>query len=697
MRSSTASILTIGFIASFLAVSIAFFFANVCSSSNKWSPCDGVDLVIVGGDCNDTVSSEIERDSLIDNMKELRREILKIEKEKAELAKKYDNIKASCQVQFSKDEMNSRGKNDTNMDEYQLKVDFLPIQHDGSANHPQTSVCRNLPLALPSPETIWMENIGAIFRKSKHRRDPDWDFKEFTALLMNLITPSILKKSIKSHPSRNAIRQVLDIVQRRHDYFVKLRPHSHQAPSELVDMPPPLKILVMGGSVSLGVLCNKNPQEIKAGRFFRIPCAWPWRLNHLINDLLGFEAVHIENISQGGLNTKIGELILDFKLFPDAFLPDGPDVIINAFSSNDMHILTMNDASSMNLTLSDALFEMNQNFIRKALSIRPQNPPLLVYLDDYLGNEQDKIMELMSFHNVISELSSYYPMMFVSYADAVRHLVYGSVEETWFSSPWVGKEGWERQIHPGMGMHMSVPWVFAFNILDLIVSFCNEEAYGSCIGNLSSCYEIIPDISESEIPGGPKPMPSVILPALTGELQLEHISKLWRSDLKSSSFVTEKNPSKLSRVCHNAWIAGVNLLKEEELKQVMKKIENFNSGWDVVSDNNKLGFAPISGVGSKVIIDINNSDSGIREVNILAMKSYGHDWDQSTARFTIFTNDENLPIHKEEIFGFHQSETSVTYSYKFDLRESIKQENLKLAIELVGGTKFKITGMAFCS
>ena len=426
------------------------------------------------------------------------------------------------------------------------------------------------------------------------------------------------------------------------------------------------------------------------------PCAWPWRLNHLINDLLKFEAVQIENAAQGGLNTKIGERVFDFQLYPDSFLPHGPDIIINAFSSNDMHVLTMNEASSQNLTLSDALFEMNENFVRKVLSSRQKNPPLLVYFDDYLGNEQNNIKELMSFGNTVSQLSSYYPIMFVSYADAVRHLVYGSVEEAWFSPPWVGEDGWERQIHPGMGAHISMVWIFAFNILNAVVSFCNEEAYLSCAGNLSKCNDVFLDVSNSTILQGPKPIPSTILPALTDDIKLETLSSKWRNqDVESSTVYDDK--LEVSRNCKSAWIVGVSLKEEKELKLILDEFVTFSSGWNVELDNGKLGLAPTSGLGSKMTLAIDNNDGAFRTLHILAMKSYGDEWSNSTARFTVYTNDEMSPIFQEDIYGYHQSKTSVTYAYKFDLNYEGKAEKLNLTIELVGGNKFKVTGMGLCS
>ena len=54
-----------------------------------------------------------------------------------------------------------------------------------------------------------------------------------------------------------------------------------------------------------------------------------------------------------------------------------------------------------------------------------------------------------------------------------------------------------------------------------------------------------------------------------------------------------------------------------------------------------------------------------------------------------------------EITGFHDKQTSETYSVKLDLRSNgqdgaSKSDDLKITIELIGGSTFKIIGMAFC-
>ena len=83
-----------------------------------------------------------------------------------------------------------------------------------------------------------------------------------------------------------------------------------------------------------------------------------------------------------------------------------PDIIINAYATNDMHIITMLEAQQGNTTLRDKVFDMIQDFVRRIMEPSPdvgttsscgssqqqqRLPPLLVHMDDYLGNEQREI------------------------------------------------------------------------------------------------------------------------------------------------------------------------------------------------------------------------------------------------------------------------------------------------------------------
>jgi len=451
-------------------------------------------------------------------------------------------------------------------------------------------------------------------------------------------------------------------------------------------------------------MCRENPQNFKIGRYFRLPCAWPWRLNHYINDLLGFEAVQIENIAVGGINTDVGEKIVNFGLYPESFLPGGPDVIINAFSSNDMHIKTMQDATASNETIEEAVFRMTQKFVRAVLK-KCDSPPMLIFVDDYLGNEQRTISELMTSSKAIRSLADYYGFMAISFADSFRHIVYGSVEESWFSPPWVGSDGWERQIHPGFGFHTVAPIIFTFNIMNAVISFCNEEAFSYCLGSLSTCAPSIAVVDPSSINGAPKTLPDGLPPPLTSNLELEHVTSLWRQESKeqNAECLDRKSSKSIPKVpCSFAWISGINsAAKDKDLRTLMEGVTLNNVGWEAVKDHDKVGLVVTGGVGSKLSLGFETLSTSVNTVTLMAMKSYGDEWYGSEIEVCLFRGKDNEEaIFKKVISGYHKSQTSVSYTYNFELDDDksfVEGEYLKLDITFVAGKKFKVTGMGLCS
>jgi hypothetical protein len=97
-----------------------------------------------------------------------------------------------------------------------------------------------------------------------------------------------------------------------------------------------------------------------------------------------------------------------------------------------MHVLTMNEATSGNQTLRSKLLDMTRDFVQFVLTRRPcagQAPPLVLHLDDYLGNEQREIASTMEFSQTVNTLAQYYGITTMSYANMVQ-TVYGDTRES---------------------------------------------------------------------------------------------------------------------------------------------------------------------------------------------------------------------------------------------------------------------------
>ena len=63
-------------------------------------------------------------------------------------------------------------------------------------------------------------------------------------------------------------------------------------------------------------------------------CAWPTRFKLLINQFLGMDVVEVYNLGIGGTNSDTATRMVDYWMYPDELKQEGPDVIINSYSTN---------------------------------------------------------------------------------------------------------------------------------------------------------------------------------------------------------------------------------------------------------------------------------------------------------------------------------------------------------------------------
>ena len=140
----------------------------------------------------------------------------------------------------------------------------------------------------------------------------------------------------------------------------------------------------------------------------------------------------------------------------------------------------------------------------------------------------------------------------MSYADVIREFVYGDTYETWFSSEWwvqdktTKKKGsmvFDRQIHPGMGMHIASIWVTAYNLLQLASTYCSipTDVVNHLKNNSISEYRAglwgLPELDGrfKDPKGKPQSQPEGLPPELTKDLLLEDITSLWRDQSSTAN------------------------------------------------------------------------------------------------------------------------------------------------------------------
>lgn len=577
-------------------------------------------------------------------------------------------------------------------------------------------------LPTTSSVALWRDNLESIKWSTKHFNDHSFVFHDFNARMMHYLTPQKLQTSVKTLPFNqwDKVGEIAELAYKRYMYMRQVEhgipPASSSAETPLgAAVPRPVNILIMGGSVTMGVYCVNNPVHQTALK--RPSCHWPRRFKEFINGLIrqkkfGTNVFDVYTVALGGTNTRGGTTIWEYKLFPENM--PYPDIVINSFSTNDMHVISMEQANISNMTLEDHILAMNQDFIRKVLKPRSScsedSPPLLLYLDDYVGNEQKKIMDLTSVNEVLHKLSMYYGFGFMSYADAVRDFVYRNPLEQWFSpSEWP-----ERQIHHGTGGHTAIPWVVSYYLLNVLTTYCDRLNIGQ-----DHSYEPVgglPKLNDPHgvIPGDPGPRPNRALPPkIDQNLTLDNIAELWWKAHNATPFFNESECPPVTA----ATTADEMLLKRrspcyfrmfwnfmpQSMTQSMEPYMVENDGWNE-SLEEKNGLIPTKS-GAMLKLQFKNVTDTIQTLNFVAMKSYGDKWEGSKVKIDAFvdrkgdSSPSSEPLRTIYVEGFHDKKTSESYDYKVDLGESQVQvgDNLRIHMKLIGGSTAKVMGMLLCN
>jgi hypothetical protein len=540
-----------------------------------------------------------------------------------------------------------------------------------------------------------MHNLDRIHQASRLAQDKDFSASDFTAQVLHMISPR-LPLSVKSQTrERTSIDSILKKAFARYQYL--------KQGDDGVTPPPPVRIVVMGGSVTKGVNCYASIKGVN-----RFQCAWPNRLENMINQLFGGELVEVTAVGMGGTNSATGATILEHDLLPaDA---KNPDIIINSYSTNDMHAITMRQAASGNATLRDKLFDMTQDFVRQAL--RPQSckgvqQPLLLHMDDYLGNEQREIWSTTELSQGVNVLANYYGFASMSYADMVRDWVYGDTRESLFSPQgWYDGDVFSREIHPGVGAHSTMAWAVAYNLLNLATTHCSMESESIIGATEQRKLQLLESPEAADIPGKPLPVPKGLPPRLSRELSLEEVSGLWRES--SEELVRSESRSSSGRCqdrCPFSWVGGIDLQQSNAqwVEEYFNEHITKSSGWKLAGGEQKIGFVPVDGKhGSELTLNFANLTQSVRSVTLFTMKSYGERWKDSRAQVKILNKSRSHQTWNEtnavELSGFHDKDTSETYTEVIHLSKKVSAgDSLRISTTFLQGGTFKIMGFAICS
>jgi len=584
-------------------------------------------------------------------------------------------------------------------------------------------ICRALFDNGSSPAALWRNNVDRIFRASQNPNVPQYaNATQLFDILSSsgVLTTDRLRQGLRTRPASEpsnqaaALKRVLDKIDGR----LAATDDSDVDESELVH------VAVFGGSVTVGRGCWPESRGLVNRQ-----CSWPRRLELLVNQLAGKDIVRVHNLAVGGTGTEQGIVFVKYWMYPSnaesrVLRELGPDVIINSYSTNDsLPPWGMTEGVADELLLRNR--EKQQEFIRTAMLSRPCDPPLVLHMDDYLGHQSpESILGELSYRQAVYQVASWYGTMFVSYADAVRDLVYRDTKETTFSPQWVHPKTGEYQVevHFGYQAHAAAAWVLAYSFLEVLYDHCQDSAHSATAESGDAAVENI----ARRLP-----------PMLTDDLRIADVSQKWEQDAAAVTGAasvdctavaspaahsaadggngTSTDSSSSLNPCEMTWLASpTGIFQAGALNRFMDKyITDTNGGWGVATDmkrdgwKNKLGWEALTpkdkkGNPASFTMKLGPLKKSVSAITIFYMRSYGEKWAKSTARFTVasLSGSSAAPatIDERDLLGYHNSNTSISYTERIELPQAVPVgDSVTLRVDLTGGTTFKISGMMFCS
>eukprot|EP00546_Thalassionema_frauenfeldii_P010408 CAMPEP_0178912372 /NCGR_PEP_ID=MMETSP0786-20121207/10225_1 /TAXON_ID=186022 /ORGANISM="Thalassionema frauenfeldii, Strain CCMP 1798" /LENGTH=504 /DNA_ID=CAMNT_0020584945 /DNA_START=68 /DNA_END=1582 /DNA_ORIENTATION=- len=488
------------------------------------------------------------------------------------------------------------------------------------------------------------------------------EYKALVQDLFSFLTSSRLLKSSETFPQDlNALKSLHNIV------------------GETIAGNRQLQVAVFGGSLTAGHGCLENPLGVPSQQSFlkrQLPCAWPARFEHLVNSMFGKELINVTNMAMAATTSDVGATVVEYQLWPPALLPNGPDIIIASFATNDALAEATQSEIYQNMQSLITAIQAEKNCDRNKM-------PLLIYMDDFIA-WPGEVKKWLDFHHDLHELSDWYGFGFLSYANVLRDVVHSSdmfdKKNSYFKGEWEKKRNGKisPNPHPGITFHITMSWIVTFSMLQLAVHTCS-----------------ILDLRGTDDSDTNKMiLPSIPRPPLNSKLLTEEIPKQWKdlenSEQKRCSTFTSGNR------CAFVWVA--NRVSEfrtaAAIEGFLKRFLDSSSGWKAEGNSyrSKHGYVAKE-AAAKFSLTIPSLESNVRFLTVLALKSYGSEWEGSRLKMSAMGKEFFMD-------GYHNSSTSVIIPHKFDLaaKNSVKRGgNITVDFQMVGGKTFKITGMAFCS
>jgi hypothetical protein len=337
--------------------------------------------------------------------------------------------------------------------------------------------------------SVWLSYKDQLLNGLIHPQDEQHWHKPWIDDLLTFLTPLQLKQTVLPHTDPSILRSLQIKLQNR-----LTNPTIY----------PKVKVFVFGGSIVEGSGCDTLPpvyfwndrRQKLLYRSFQ-DCAWPNRLQ-LLADVFLPDAIHVVNLAVGGTHSRAAVPILEHWLLPQMG-PNGPDIIVNAYAANDN--LPPAYHNTHNTTTDNfhkyRIFKRLVEFVTTAARSRNDcQMPWIIFVNDYLGNQQESLMGESTLDEMVQLLvesstssstsstssstsSTSSSLSYVRPAHILSRYVWANTSEHVWSGVWKNKKGLPKvDVHYGTAGHVTTTIVLAYAFLQWGMDFCQEELFG---------------------------------------------------------------------------------------------------------------------------------------------------------------------------------------------------------------------------
>ena len=376
----------------------------------------------------------------------------------------------------------------------------------------------------------------------------------------------------------------------------------------------PLRVLVLGGSVVAGSGCidpegDNTPTRqalVHSNATYphrNIPCAWPARFERLVNQIVGWKALDVRSYAIGGLSTR--SAVAAFINTHKSPWADPPDILIHAFSTNDMSPLFLTGSRATSTAEMERARQRHlEDFIR---AVQKQcSPPLLLLLNDVsvlphattvsASPDGNPVPDFGS--RLMHDLAAHYGLFFIDYGSMVRPHVLAQPQEQVFGPLWNASRKTPFQHHPTWTAHAAIALTLAYNVAHAFIDSCQQhvEAEGGKHGRTS----LPPRLFSQSLEGA--------LPNTTG---MDDCSRVRQ------------------HACPVFWDGGTDGSNLPQLTRAM--VRGSEHGWICDGDHGKWGWqARFAGASITFTLDLGESPNSranlSRTLTLIYMSSYGEEW-----------------------------------------------------------------------